>query len=47
MGEKLKPPTDSEFYSYLVAAAILLPIGVWLKAHYAKDLGAWTLSLFH
>ena len=47
MGEKLKPPTNSELYSYLLAVAILTPIGMWLKAHYAYDLGAWTLSWFH
>ncbi|MFQ6183657.1 hypothetical protein ACLMJV_17140 [Sinorhizobium meliloti] len=31
--------------SYLVAAAILLPLGWWLKANYAADVGYFILSL--
>lgn len=33
--------------SYFLAAAVLIPIGWWMKANYAHDMGAWTLSLFH
>jgi len=30
---------------YLAAAAMLLPLGWWLKAHYAGDVGRFILSL--
>jgi hypothetical protein len=31
--------------SYLIAAAILLPIGWWLKEHYSGQIGYYVLSL--
>jgi hypothetical protein len=33
------------FVSYLIAAAIFLPIGSYLKAHYAEQIGHFVLSL--
>jgi hypothetical protein len=33
--------------SYLIAAAILLPLGWWLKAAYAPAIADWSRSLFH
>jgi hypothetical protein len=38
-------PSTLAVVSYLVAAAILLPIGWWLKENYAADLGYQILSL--
>lgn len=32
--------------SYLIAAALLLPLGWWLKANYASDVGGFILSIF-
>lgn len=31
--------------SYLIAAALLLPLAWWLKANYAADVGYFILSL--
>lgn len=31
--------------SYLIAAAVLLPLGFWLKQNYATDVGHFILSL--
>ena len=32
--------------STLIAAAILIPLGLWLKDNHAADIGRWTLNLF-
>jgi hypothetical protein len=41
------PKADKvEVWSYLVAAAILLPIGWWLKENYADEIGRFLLSPF-
>lgn len=40
-------PDMATIIGYIVAAALLLPLGWWLKANYAADLGSWTLSWFH
>ncbi|WP_179302409.1 hypothetical protein [Mesorhizobium sp. WSM4308] len=32
------------FVSYLIATAIIIPIGWWLKAHEAFGFGAWVMS---
>lgn len=42
-----KPKTD--YYSLagtIIAAAILFPIGMWLKSHQVFGLGAWIVSWF-
>lgn len=38
-------PDALALISYLVAAAMLLPLGWWLKANYANDVGHFILSL--
>lgn len=44
-----EPPTNKPdmltLVSYLIAAAILIPIGWWLKESHAGDIGHWILSL--
>ncbi len=32
--------------SYLIAAAIIIPIGWWLKSHELFGFGAWVMSWF-
>lgn len=43
MNEK---PDAISLAGYLLAAALLLPLGWWLKANYAEDVGAFVLSFF-
>lgn len=38
-------PSPVSLISYLIAAAILLPVGWWLKANYAKEVGHQILTL--
>lgn len=45
VNEQPKPIDILSIVSYLIAAALLLPLGWWLKAHYAKDVGYFILSL--
>ncbi|AMS40503.1 hypothetical protein AA2016_1571 [Aminobacter aminovorans] len=33
--------------SYMIAAAILLPVGWWLKENQLFGFGAWVVSWFH
>jgi hypothetical protein len=33
--------------SYLIAAAMLIPFGWWLKSHRLFGFGDWVVSLFH
>lgn len=40
-------PSRLDLITYAIAAIILAPVGWYLKAHYAHDLGAWALSWFH
>lgn len=47
MSEKPQEPSQLDLISYAIAAAIMAPIGWYLKAHYAQDFGAWLLSPFH
>lgn len=35
------------FISYAIASAILVPIGMWLKAQHLFGFGDWVVSLFH
>lgn len=42
MDEKPDPLT---LVSYLIAAAILLPIGWWLKTNYSGEVGYYILSM--
>jgi hypothetical protein len=39
-------PDAISIISYLVAAAMLIPLGWWLKANYASDVGGFILSFF-
>jgi len=32
---------------YFIAAALLIPLGIWLKANYAADLAGWMRSFFY
>jgi hypothetical protein len=45
MSEPTKPDAIS-FISYLLAAAIIIPIGWWLKANEVFGFGAWVQSWF-
>lgn len=38
-------PSPISVISYLIAAAILMPVGWWLKSNYAGDVGYYILSL--
>jgi len=38
-------PDPLTLFSYLLVAAILLPLGWWLKAHHSEDIGYFILSL--
>jgi type IV secretory pathway TrbD component len=40
-------PDALTFFCNLIAAAIILPIGWWLKEHELFGFGAWVVSLFH
>ena len=40
-----KGPDTLTIVSYAIAAAILLPIGWWLKANYSGQIGHFILSL--
>lgn len=40
-------PTALDFISYLLAAAILIPFGWWLKSNELFGFGAWVVGLFH
>lgn len=46
-----EPPKDSPdiltLISYLIAAAILIPIGWWLKSERLFGFGDWVMSLFY
>lgn len=39
-------PDAISLISYLIAAAMLIPLGMWLKANYASDVGGFILSFF-
>ncbi|MFD1791498.1 hypothetical protein ACFSE0_07585 [Ochrobactrum teleogrylli] len=41
----MKQGNPIEFLGYLIAAALLIPLGIWLKANYAEDVGYQILSL--
>lgn len=40
-------PDAISVISYLLAAAFLLPLGWWLKANYAEDIGGFIISFFY
>ncbi|WP_256377855.1 MULTISPECIES: hypothetical protein [Brucellaceae] len=40
-------PQPFALIGYIIAAALLLPLGWWLKANYAGDLAAWMRSFFY
>ena len=42
-----KGPDTLTVISYAIAAAILLPVGWWLKANGLFGFGDWVVSLFH
>lgn len=44
MNEK---PSTLDLFSYLLAAAILMPIGWYLKEQRLFGFGDWVVSLFH
>lgn len=39
-------PDALTVFSYFLAAAILIPIGWWLKANYAVTVGEWIRSFY-
>lgn len=42
-----KPPEDAySVIGYFVAAALLLPVGLWAKATYAPVLAAWIRTFY-
>jgi len=41
----MKHDNPLDFLGYLIAAAILLPLGIWLKANYAEAIGHQILTL--
>jgi cytochrome b len=44
-----KQPRKPDFYDwigYVLATAILLPLGWWLKTNYADSIGAFVTGLF-
>jgi hypothetical protein len=43
----LEKPDAVSLLSYALASALLLPLGWWLKANYASELGGWILSWFY
>lgn len=46
LNETPKPDAIS-IISYFIAAAVLIPIGWWLKAHLVPELAAWSRDWFH
>ncbi len=42
-----KEPDGLSIISYLIAAALLLPIGWWLKVNWAPGAAEWLRSLVH
>lgn len=40
-------PDALTMFSYLLAAAILMPVAWWLKSNELFGFGAWVVSLFH
>lgn len=40
-------PDAISIISYLVAAAMLIPLGWWLKSERLFGFGDWVVSLFH
>lgn len=40
-------PDGLTIVSYIIAAAILIPIGWWLKEHRLFGFGDWVVSLFY
>ena len=42
-----KQPDFLTIISYLIAAAILLPVGWWLQSNRMFGLGDWVMSLLH
>jgi hypothetical protein len=47
MNEQDRKPDSSSLLSYLIAAAVLIPVGWWLKANFLseQELGYYILSL--
>lgn len=45
---EMNQPTDAlTMISYLIATAMLLPLGWWLKSERLFGFGDWVVSLFH
>ena len=40
-------PDAIALFSYFLAAAILIPMGWWMKAHWVPALAAWSRGWFH
>lgn len=43
----MQKPDTLTLISHLIAAAILIPIGWWLKSNELFGFGEWVVSLFH
>lgn len=43
----MEKPDVISLISYGIASALLLPIGWYLKANYAEQLGGWVISWFY
>lgn len=43
----MEKPDVISLISYSIASAMLLPIGWYLKANYAEQLGGWVISWFY
>jgi len=42
----MKQGNPIEFLGYLIAAALLIPLGIWLKNERLFGFGDWVVSLF-
>lgn len=45
--EPTKPESGLAVLSYLIAAAILFPVGYWIKATYHEPIAAWLRAMMY